>query len=128
VSHQLTYEPNGLGVVVTFSGFVNGEEIHALNKQLVADPTFSQWHYQIWDFSNIEGFSITTGQLRSFAGHDAEAVLKNPHQRIAVIPRVASYNAIDRIFRIYEEIWTTYESRTFPSLYAARAWASSAAE
>lgn len=60
VPHQLTYEPNGLGVVVTFSGFVKGEEIHTLNKQLVADPTFSQWRY--------------------------------------------SYNTVDCIFRVYEEI------------------------
>ena len=128
MSHQLTYEPNGLGVVVTFSGFVKGEEIHTLNKQLVADPTFSQWRYQIWDFSNTEGFSITTGQLRSFAGKDAEAILKNPYQKIALIPRASSYNAVDRIFRVYEEIWATYESKSFPNIHAARAWATSGAE
>ncbi|MBN2389253.1 MAG: hypothetical protein JXR84_00935 [Anaerolineae bacterium] len=125
MTHVLSIEPNGLGVVITFSGLVNRDEIYNLNEQLMSDESFSQWRYQIWDFSNVEKFDVPIDQLRSFAIQDSIAAAKNPNQKIAIIPRQSPRSGLDSVFHVYEEVWAAYESRSFSNVDAARAWATS---
>ena len=121
--YQLSSEANGIGVVVTLFGLVRGGEIFQLNKQFMADESFPQWRYQIWDFSKVEGLDITLEQLRSFANQDSLASRINPNQRIAIIPRKKSQSGLDSVFHVYEEVWGGYESKTFGDIDAAREWA-----
>ena len=128
MAHKVNDEPNGCGVVVALAGHVDGDEIYRLNLELMADRSFRQWRYQIWDFSAVEEFEASFDDLRQFARQDAEAAKINPNQRIAIIPRRAGSSHMDGVFHVYEAVWGAYESRTFHDLASARAWASRAAE
>jgi hypothetical protein len=121
MTHQIEHEPNGL--VISFSGLVTGDEIFALNEYLVVQETFPQWHYQIWDFSHVERIEISSEQLRSFAIQDSIAAQKNPDLKVGIIPRRKLPSGLDRIFHIFEEAWEGFESKTFPTVEAARKWA-----
>ncbi|HNT36692.1 MAG TPA: hypothetical protein PKH07_17020 [bacterium] len=88
----------------------------------MADSSFVQWIYQIWDFSRIEGVDFSMDQMRGFAIQDAAAAEKNPNQKIAIIPRRSDTSGLDNVFHILEDVWGGYESRTLPDVESARAW------
>jgi hypothetical protein len=117
---KITIEPEG--VVITLLDIVRGDDIYVLNEKLMAEPAFAQWRYQIWDFSDVDAVEVSVDQIRDFAVQDARAAGLNPKQRIAIIPRKASPSTLDRVFHVMEEVWGAYESKTLPSLEAAREW------
>ncbi|MDA8141049.1 MAG: hypothetical protein M0036_20580 [Desulfobacteraceae bacterium] len=120
--HVLESELSGPGVIIRFSGQVNGDEIYRLNEQLMADPAFIRWRYQIWDFSEVAQLQATLDQLRLFALQDAAAAKLNPSQKIAIIPRQQPASGLDRTFHTLEKVWGAYESRSFSDLDAAHKW------
>jgi len=121
--HVITEEADGLGVLVTLSGDLDGAEIYGINEQLMADPGFLRWHYQIWDFSAVERSSVNSEDVRRFALQDAQAAQLNPRQRVALVPRPGGGSGLDRLFHVYEGVWGPYESRTLATLELARRWA-----
>jgi hypothetical protein len=120
--HIIDNDQDGLGVVITFSGDVNGIEIYNLNEELVSNELFIRWRYQIWDFSDVQKFEVAFPELRNFARQDAKAAKTNSDQRIAILPRKVGRGSTDRIFHIYEKVWGAYESQTFSDLDSARVW------
>jgi hypothetical protein len=123
--HKISYESNGLGVVLAFTGIIEADEINKLHIRLKSDESFLQWRYQIWDFSNATKLNISIDQIRRFAMQDAIAAHKNPHQKIALIPRESTHIGLDRAFHILEGVWGAYESKTFWDVNAAREWGES---
>lgn len=123
MTYKIHDDLDGLGVLIIFTGKINGNEIYQLNHKLMTDQCFTQWRYQIWDFSDVEKLNISLAELRSFALQDAEAAQINPNQRIAIIPQKGSVSHIDGIFHIYEQVWGGYESKSFTNREAAREWA-----
>ena len=121
--YNLQNEPSGLGVLISFFGFVKGDEIYDLNEKLLLNKSFSEWRYQIWDFSNIESSEISLDQVKKFAIQDSVAAQKAPNQRVAIIPPRYRRSHLDRVFHIYEEIWGGYESKSFSDIDSAREWA-----
>ena len=121
--HKLSNESNRLGVVITFSGIVDADEINKLHTQIKSDELFLQWRYQIWDFSNAKELNISFDDIRHFAIQDRVAASKNPNQRIALIPRKFTHRGLDRMFHILEGVWGAYESKTFWDVDTAREWA-----
>lgn len=111
-----------LGVIIKFSGNVKGEEIFNLNLEIMSNPLFIKWRYQIWDFSEIEKFEVTNSDLRNFARQDGEAGKINPNQRIAIIRRKIRRSSTDAVFHIYQEVWGAYQSSTFSDIESARNW------
>jgi len=122
--HTIKIDENDSGVIITLTGIVRGDEIYVLNEKLMARPSFAQWRYQIWDFSDIEQFEASIDQLRDFAIQDTMAARINPKQRIAIVPRRVSQSGLDRVFHIMEEVWGAYESKTFSDIDAAQIWVS----
>ena len=121
--YELTMEPDHLGIVVTLSGVVPGDEIYRLNEQLMADEWFAHWRYQIWDFVDVQRLDASFDQLRAFAMQDGIAAGISPGQRIALISPPPPIRRLDRVFHIFQAVWGGYESKTFYDLEAARAWA-----
>ena len=123
--YQISTESNPLGIVISFSGVASGEEILALNLRLNTEESFSQCHYQIWDFSKATRLDMTSEQLRMACMQDIVSSEKNPNQKIAVVGQPLFFGGRDRIFQIFEEVWTAYKPKFFLDLETAREWASS---
>lgn len=119
---KIIIEPEG--VVITLCGIVRGDEIYVLNDKLMAEPLFAQWRYQIWDFADVDDIAVSVEQIRDFAVQDAAAARLNPRQRIAIVPRRSLHSGLDRVFHVMEGVWGAYESKTLPTVEAAREWAS----
>ena len=122
--YQVTTESNARGVIISLSGVVSGTELLALNGRLTSEESFSQCRYQIWDFSKATLLDVTIEQLRSLSMQDAEASAENPNVKIAIVGQQAFFSGKDRIFQIFEDVWTTYKSKVFLDVETAREWAS----
>ncbi len=122
--YRKDYEPDGQGVVLAFSGLVKGAELHQVQWQLTREEGFSQWRYQIWDFSEATAFEVTVDHLRKFAFQNSLASEVNPRQKIAIIRRRRGPpTGLDELFHLLEEEWGAYPSKTFSKIAAARKWA-----
>jgi hypothetical protein len=120
--HAIANEANDLGVVINLSGLVTGDDIFHINEELMSDPHFIQWRYQIWNFSKVAKVDASLDQMRLFAIQDAFAARKNPRLKIAIILPKFGRSGSDRAFHTMEKVWGAYESRSFEGLDEARAW------
>lgn len=125
MSHKLSRESNGIGLVVTLSGIVEGDEIDKLLDQINSEDSFLQLRYQIWDFSQAEDLNISIDQVQDFAMKTAIASGKNPKQRIAIIPRKTSHNVLGKTFNTFDKVWGDFESKSFRDFDIAMDWAKS---
>jgi hypothetical protein len=123
--HKLKKESNGLGVVITFSEVIMGDELYKLDIKLHSDKQFSKLRYRILDFSKIKDIKISFDELRNYAIQNSIAVRKNPHLKIAIIIRKKSSSGLDSAFHAYEKAWRGYESNTFTDIESARKWVQS---
>jgi len=122
--YRKDYEPDGLGVVLVFFGLVEGDELYLVHRQLMLEERFSQWRYQIWDFSQTTAFAVTVDHLRKFAFQNSLASEVNPRQKIAIIRRrQGPPTGLDELFHLFEREWGAYPSKTFSKIAAARKWA-----
>jgi len=123
--HKLKMESNGLGVVITFTEIVTGDEIHKLDEKLNSDKRFSKLRYQIMDFSKIKDIKISFDELRNYAIQDSFTSRQNPDKKIAIIVRKKSSSSLDTVFHAYGKAWGGYESKTFTDIESARGWVQS---
>ena len=120
--HQIGAESNPNGIVISFSGVISGDEILALNARLISEELFSQRRYEIWDFSQAIRLDITTEELRSVSMQDVTPSKINPNLKIAIVGQPSFFGGKDRVFLIFEEVWTAYEAKVFLEIEAAREW------
>jgi hypothetical protein len=121
--HRIDTESNGLGVVISFSGDVSGAEVVALNIHLISEQSFPQWRYHVWDFSKATGLGLTADDLRNISVQDITASAINPNLKTAIVGQPELFANRDKIFLVFEEVWTTYRPRFFTDFETARAWA-----
>ncbi len=119
---KLSKEADGIGIVVTFSGIVEADEVDKLQSKIHADESYPQLRYQIWDFSRAEEINISIDQIQHFATQTAIASTENPKLRIAIIPRKTSHNILGKTFHTFENLWGTNESKSFGDIDTAREW------
>ncbi len=122
MSHEISKESDGLGIVVSLSGIVEADEVDKLQQQINSDESFPRLLYQIWDFSQAEDINISIAQIENIAMQVAVASSKNPRLRIAIIPRKTSHNILGKTFHTFEKVWGSYESKSFSDIDTARAW------
>ena len=120
--NKLSRESDGPGIIITFSGIVEADEIDKLQRLIHSDESFPQLSYQIWDFSKSEEINITIDQIQHFATQTAIASSKNPKLRLAIIPRKSSHNVLGKTFHTFEKAWGANESKNFGDVDAARDW------
>ncbi|HNQ66370.1 MAG TPA: hypothetical protein PK842_08725 [Smithella sp.] len=125
MSHKLKKESDDAGIVITFSGRVEADDVDSIQEQINSSEGFPQLRYQIWDFSKAAEINITMDQIQDIAMHTALASSKNPKLRIAIIPRKASHNVLGKTFHTFEKVWGSYESKSFRDIHAAREWGES---
>ena len=123
---KIVYENQGKGVVIIWNGSISGEGLKMVNEQIYAEGRLEKLRYQIWDFTNADDLQITEHDLRNLAIQDKTASEKNPNQIIAIVGSGELFNGYDRLFHIYEGVWSEYKSKTFSNMVEARKWISSA--
>ena len=123
--HQVSTESSGTGVVIAFSGDVAGPEVVELNDRLASDESFAQCSYQVWDFSTASRLDIAIDELRSISVRDIAASADNPNLKLAIVGPQLLFRGKDRIFLIFEEVWTEFRPKFFEDFETAREWASS---
>jgi len=124
----IRFEQQGAGVVITWTGVVSADEIKQANEHIYAKEHLDKLHYQIWDFTNAERLDITQEDLRDFAMQDNAAVQENPNQFAVIVGSQALFRGYDRLFEIYEEVWSGIKIKTLSTVEEARAWLSSEME
>ncbi len=122
MSHKLKKESDDAGIVITFSGRVEADDVDSIQEQINSSEGFPQLRYQIWDFSKAAEINISIDQIQHFATQAAIASDKNPQMRIAIIPRKTSHNILGKTFHTFEKVWGAYESKSFRDIDAAREW------
>jgi len=123
--HQVSTESNADGVVISFLGVVSGDELVDLNGRLISEESFSRVRYQIWDFSSATRLDLEIEELRSISLQDIAASAANPSLKVAIVGQPILFGGRDRIFQIFEEVWTTYRPELFLDVEAAREWVKS---
>ena len=123
--YEVSTESNGFGVVISLSGIVSGPELVALNLRLNNEESFAQCRFQIWDFSKATRLDLSADEIRALAMQDIPASAINPTLNMAIVGEPDFFGNRDRIFLIFEEVWTAFRPKFFTDLEAARNWASS---
>ena len=122
---KVNFEKDGKGVLITWVGAITGDEIKEINVFIYNKERLDKLRYQIWDFSRADRLNISIKDIREIAMQDKIAAQTNPDQVVAIVGSEGFFNGYDRIFHIYEEIWSGYQSRTFASVAKARKWIAS---
>jgi hypothetical protein len=125
---EISYENQGAGVVITWTGPISGDEVKEINKQIYAKERLDKLRYQIWDFTKADRLDISTQDVRDFAMQDRTAAQTNPDQIAAIVGSAEFFKGYDQIFHIYEDVWAGFESRTFSTVAEAREWVASVTE
>jgi len=122
MSHEVSKESDGRGILITFSGNIEANEIEDLQKQINSDASFPKLRYQIWDYSEAEEINLSIENIQNIAMQTAIASTANPKLRIAIIPRKSSHNVLGKTFHTFEKVWGSYESKSFRDVDSAREW------
>ena len=120
--YKLAFEKKGRGVVLTFTGSVDGDELYTAVREIYQSDRRRRLQYQIADFSDSTRFDVDEEQLRGVAFLDQQAARHYPQMRLAIVGSDAYFNGADRRYAIYTEVWAGFDSRAFSSIEAARNW------
>jgi hypothetical protein len=101
---EIRYEKQGIGVVITWTGCVSGDEIKKVNKYMYAEERLNGLCYQIWDFTKANRLDISTQDVCELATQDSLAAQANPNQIVAIVGSLEFFQGYDRLFHIYEDV------------------------
>ncbi len=99
---QMSFEKEGSGVVVTWTGDVSGDEIKKMNETLYTQDRGGRLRYQIWDFTQVERLNVSIQDASDLAMQDKMAAQKNPDQIVALVGNRALFAGDDELFHVYE--------------------------
>jgi hypothetical protein len=119
MKEKTTWESGG--VIITFSGVVDGEELLQANEELYGDERFDNIHYQIWDYSNVIEFKLDVDWVAKIAALDKAAALSNSIMKVA---SVATDEVTQMLSSLYEaeSLESPWEIQLFTSVDEAQQW------
>lgn len=92
-----------LGVVLAFSGEIQGGQLIRAVEEVHSSVTYDQLRYVIDDLSEVTVFDVNSEVIEDIFASSVGAGLSNPHRRIyvvATIPCVVEH--LDRMMKLYE--------------------------
>lgn len=112
-----------LGVFVTCSGLVTGEDLVDANANVVSCVNC---RYQLWDFSAVSRIMVSADAIHRLALQDADIPEWSALEKIAVVGADESVEELTRIYELYSSAWVgrrrAYEVRRFSTREAAERW------
>jgi hypothetical protein len=121
---QLSFEKQGAGALIVFSGVVVAADIRAVNNEIYAEAHVHALRYQICDFTGAVRQDLTQADVHQFALHDYAASRKNPSQIVALVGTPELFGGWATVYTVYQNVWSGFRTETFPTVDAAREWIS----
>ena len=110
------------GLIRTFSGTVDGEEILESNFALHAHPKFESVEFVINDFTQVSEILINESHTRAFSSVDKNLSLRKPDLKIALVINRPEHMPLAIHYRQLM-LDSSFECEIFDRLDDARAWA-----
>lgn len=109
------------GARFELSGIITSEEIMGLNTALYKQWDFPSYKYQLWIFTAVEDFLLSSGEMKVLASQDLQASEINPHMKVAL---VSESPLVFGLCRMYEAFYGDgpWQTRVFKSLAEAEKW------
>ncbi len=79
------WEDDGAGVILAFSGVVDGPELIGALSRLVAEFDLTKLRYQSWDFTDVVEFNISTAQMRELGAISAQSMKQGMQKRFIAV-------------------------------------------
>lgn len=119
MGYEISWEPPN-GVIKRHFGEVTGSEVVAAIAKTEGDERFDTLRYVINDFLDCTGLTVSPLEIVEIAAIDHAAAATNPNIRVAI---VATHPAVVATANSYaNDPLTTYTTRIFSSMRAARSW------
>ena len=109
------------GVVITFSGVVDGEELFQAAEEIYGDERFDNIRYQIFNFTKVTEFKVDVDWVTKIAAWDKAAALSNPHMKIATVATDEKIQMLESLYRA-ESLESPWKIRLFTSIDEAQKW------
>jgi hypothetical protein len=120
--YEIQFEEFGRGVLVTLDGSISGDELIAANEAMYSQDHDGRLRYQIWDHTGVEHLELSESQLRHLSMQDREAAEKSPGQVVALVGSRKMLKEIEKIYSVFSEAWSGFESARFGTIPDARRW------
>jgi glycerophosphoryl diester phosphodiesterase len=112
------------GVYVKFRGVVTAQDLIDANNYVISNANFDKIHYQIFDFSNIDDFKITSYDINIIGVMDKSQTTVKKKMKVAV---VSDDDYVKEITGEYAQIMSNsdWDTKVFPTNELAKKWVSS---
>lgn len=109
------------GVYVKFRGIVTAQDLIDANNYLISNANFETIDYQIFDFSTIDDFQITTYDIRIIGVMDKSQTDFKKEMKVAII---TEDDYVREITTEYDHIMSESKwiTRVFSDYNAAKKW------
>lgn len=117
--HSNTWQDHGL--IRSFTGTVDGEEILESNFELHTNPKFNNADYVINDFSLVTDISINETHARAFSSVDKNLSHRKPTLKIALVVIHQEQRVLAEHYRQLM-MDSSFQCEIFDTLVEAQAW------
>jgi hypothetical protein len=121
---ELAYIENN-GVLLKGTGNVTGDELVNINNKMYETPQLTAAiAFQLCDFTDVEGFNISSEEIQAVAKQDRKAASINPNMLVALVGEKDLIFGLSRMWEAYVGE-ASMETRVFRTLEEARDWLAS---
>ena len=122
MSYSITFEDDGRGCVVVFTGDITGVDLLQANAAMYEQDPECRLRYQIWDMTGVNNLVISAAELRDAAEQDGEAGAEAPGQLVAICGSTSVLRGSNELYSMYADEMTNFTTETFNSVARARRW------
>ena len=121
---QVKYLENGIGIEISESGTVTGEEVIEAHKEIYNEDNFKKRKYKIVDRTDCTKYQVYPEDIVKIAEIDDEASRINPNFIIAVISTTSLQHGMTRMWQAYMKN-DAFITKNFPDRTSADNWINS---
>ncbi|MFP4025780.1 MAG: STAS/SEC14 domain-containing protein [Thiohalospira sp.] len=109
------------GAFITFRGIVTSQDLIDANNYLLSNANFEQIDYQVFDFSDIEDFQVTTYDMSILGSMDNSQATFNKMMKVAFVTKD---NYVKELITEYKRfmVGTDWKTEIFDDLETAKKW------
>ena len=111
------------GVIITFCGVVENEDIFQVVEEINSDPRFDDIRYQIRDYTEVTEFNVDVKCVPKIAAWDKAAAMSNPNMKIAIVTTDSLMQILSSLY-LAEIFMSHWEGKIFNTMDEAQQWVS----
>ncbi len=109
------------GVRLAFEGKITSQEILDANMKIINHDGFASIRYQLWMFSSVEDFMLSTNDMMNLAEQDQAASEKNQNVKVAIVSDSPLVYGLGRMYEAFSGD-NPWEIMIFYELKEAQEW------